>query len=93
MLCFETAKKIGLNACIDKIGREFVRKYADSTATAYGEVDGCAFCFVGVDNRPQSAFDGETLTLDSQSQFPYRASCNVSMTDGSTRFFDCVVPN
>lgn len=92
MLRFETARKIGLNACIDKIGRDFVQTYADSTTTAYGEIDGNAFCFVGVDDRPSSMFDGKTLTLDSQSKFPYRASCNVNLKDGSTHFLDCVVP-
>ena len=92
MLCFEEARKIGLNACIDKIGRDFVRKYAESTTTAYGEVDGNAFCFVGVDNQPLPSFDGKTLVLDSRSKFPYRASCNVSLQDGDMQFLDCVVP-
>lgn len=93
MLTFEDAKRIGLNACIEKLGREFVNKYADSTSSAYGDDgEGNAFCFVGVDNRPQKPYTG-TLTLSRREKFPYRASCKVSMSNGSTVFYDCVLPN
>ena len=92
MLTFEKAKRIGLNACINKLGKEFVETYADSTSSAYGDDgEGNAFCFVGVDNRPRKRFTGN-LKLTSKEQFPYRASCKVSMSTGETTFFDCVIP-
>ena len=93
MLTFEKAKEIGLNACIDKLGRDFVERYAESTSSAYGDDgEGNAFCFVGVDDKPNSTYNG-TLSLTSKDEFPYRASCLVSMATGVATFLDCVLPS
>lgn len=92
MLTFEKAKKIGLDACIDKLGKAFVKAHASSTSSAYGDDgNGNAFCFVGVDNRPQKRYAGN-LKLTSAESFPYRASCKVSMKTGEMTFYDCVIP-
>lgn len=93
MLNMETAKKIGLNACIDKLGREFVLANKDVATSAYGESDGGVFCFVGVDDRHSRTTCDRSLVLDSHSSFPYRVSCNVSLLDGSPRFVECVTPS
>lgn len=84
MLTFEQAKRIGINACIEKLGVEFVRKYADtsSSAVGYGDDEKTVFCFVGVDDGPQAPFDGKTLTLTSDDAFPYSASCEVVLETG-----------
>ena len=50
MLNIEAARKIGINACIDKLGREFVMKNKKYATSAYGERDDSVFCFVGVDD-------------------------------------------
>ena len=50
MLSVEAARKIGINACIDKLGREFVLAHRDRATSAYGESDEGVFCFVGVDD-------------------------------------------
>ena len=94
MLTVEAARKVGINACIDKIGRDFVQKYKDSSVYAYGDVEseGSVFCFVGVDDSPQAPAQEGVLELDSQSKFPYRASCIVSLANGVATFKECVKP-
>lgn len=92
MLNIEVARKIGINACIDKLGREFVLANKDRATSAFGESENGVFCFVGVDDG--SAFENHDncLILDSHSAFPYRASCNVNLNDGTFSFVECIVP-
>ncbi len=92
MLNIEAARKIGINACIDKIGRDFVLAHKDSSTTAYGESDDGVFCFVGVDDRHNLQEQEGVLLLDSHSEFPYRASCNVNLANGVPHFIECVLP-
>lgn len=92
MLSVETAKKIGINACIDKLGRDFVLSHRDCATSAYGESEYGVFCFVGVDDKFVSQNSDKKLILDSCSKFSYRASYNVSLIDGSQRFIECVSP-
>jgi len=90
MLNIETARKIGINACIDRLGRDFVMARKEFASSAYGQSDDGVYCFVGVDD-PHDAknYDG-ALTLDSCSVFPYRASCTVDLTDGAVHSMMCV---
>ena len=92
MLSIETAKKIGINACIDKLGRDFVLAHKDFAVSAYGESDNGVFCFVGVDNGRHSQNNDHMLFLDSRSKFPFRVSCDVGLDDGTPRFIECVLP-
>ena len=92
MLTFENARKIGLNACIDKIGRNFVMANKDAIAVAYGDSEEGVFCFVGVDTAYVSRNCADTLVLDSTSKFQYRVSCNVRLADGVTDFIECIAP-
>ncbi len=48
MLTVVEAKKIGIQACMDKIGYDFCKKHADNGTTAYGEDDGFVKCFLGL---------------------------------------------
>ena len=91
MLTLEQAKTIGINACIEKLGKEFVENHADTTSSAYGRHDNEVFCFVGVNLEPRRVYDG-TLRLSSEAKPTYRASCNVSLRDGNTTFIECVLP-
>lgn len=96
MLTVIDARKIGIKACIEKIGYDFCKKHADNATTAYSEEDGIVFCYVGVDDSPAPVIDPniEKLILSSKrNEFPYSASCNVNMSDGSVVFLDCVLPN
>lgn len=93
MLSVEAARKIGINACIDKLGREFVLAHREYATSAYGENGDEVYCFVGVDKDFQSQNTRELLILDSRSKFSYRASCNVSLRDGKPSFIECVTPN
>ena len=61
MLTFEEAKKIGIRACIDKIGYDFCLAHNDNSTSAYGEVDGIAKCFVGVSEEPAQEYDIEKV--------------------------------
>lgn len=95
MLTFEEAKKIGINACIDKIGRDFVKTYRDSGCSCYGEDDGIVYCFVGVDDRPCAVdFSGPIVLDDSdEAQFRYFAECEVRMEDGSVTITKFALPS
>lgn len=92
MLTIDQAKKIGFDACAEKLGREFVDLHADATSSAYGQHDDKVYCFLGISIEPRRTFDGETLRLSSDRKLKYRASCNVSLLDGSTEFIECVTP-
>lgn len=92
MLSVKEARTIGINACLDKLGRDFVMAHRHSSTSAYGEHDDCVFCFVGVDDAPSPTRNDGCITLDSHSVFPYRVSCNVRLQDGAIEFVECIVP-
>ena len=49
MLKIEEAKKIGIRACIDKIGYNFCETHRDNGVSSHGvEREGYFYCFVGV---------------------------------------------
>ena len=93
MLTYEEAKKIGVNACVEKLGRDFVMKYKNTSCSAYGDDKTHAFCFVGVNTEPDPPYrEDDPLVLDGGSDWPYKASCNVWYQDGRIEFFDCKLP-
>ena len=59
MLSKEAAKKIGIDACADKLGRDFILAHKNYAISIYGESADSVYCFVGVDDqhRPQNNFD------------------------------------
>lgn len=95
MLTFDEAKKVGIKACVDKLGTEFVRKYEETACTAYGDEEDHAFCFVGVNPEPVKPWTGNHLVLDDTpgTKFPYSASCNVAYADGKVSFLECTLPS
>ncbi len=94
MLTYAQAKKIGVNACLDKLGRDFVRRYENTSCAGYGEEDEYAFCYAGVDDRTELPEENTDIILDDGkgTKFPYLASCNVWYEDGRIDFLDCVLP-
>ena len=94
MLTFEEAKKVGTIACLEKLGKDFVRKYRETACSAYGDEEDHAFCFVGVSTEPDTPWRGEPIILDDSPdrKFPFSASCNVSYADGAVTFLECVLP-
>lgn len=92
MLTFEEAKKIGVDACVELLGRDFVNKYKDSSCPAYADMEEYAFCFLGVDNSP-SRNDMQGVKLTSSDSFPFVARCTVKYSDGSVNYLDCVLPS
>lgn len=91
MLDNDTAKRIGLEFCIDKLGLDFVKAHGKTATFAYGEDNGAMFCFVGIDDTTRKCDESAPL-LDSVSQFPYRASCVVDMATGEIILRECVAP-
>lgn len=95
MLTYDEAVKIGIDACVEKIGRDFVEKYKDSACSAYGDRGDYAFCFVGVTDKPvKEHSDDEPLVLRDEDgdQYPYSASCKVFFVDSSIEFLECKLP-
>ena len=92
MLTFEQARKIGIEACVDRLGRDFVMKYRDTSCPAYGDWEDRAYCFVGVDNSEGRYGDGKTFKLTSTGKWPYSARCTVRYEDGKIEFLDCIIP-
>lgn len=92
MLNVEMALEIGINACIDKLGREFVRTHREQAVAAFGEYESGVFCFVGVEEDTINKNNDAVYILDSCSVFPYRVSCYVSLDDGALSFVECVLP-
>lgn len=97
MLTFNEAKKIGREACIEKLGREFFDKYKEFSTTAYGNFceEGITFCYVGVDNQPPAEEHSESLILSNEAQknpIPFGVSCNVSLANGEIEFLECRLP-
>lgn len=96
MLTAEEAKKIGIRACVDKLGYEFCKKHADNSTSAWGEDEkGIMNCFVGVNTEPAPNYDincVEQLVLTSGRKWTYAARCNVYMDSGKVEFTECRVP-
>ena len=94
MLTFDEAKKIGIKACVDKLGYDFVKKYEDTSCSAYGDEGDYASCFVGVSTEPDTPWTGGPLILDDspKAKFPYSASCDVAYKDGAVTFRECSLP-
>lgn len=90
MLSIEKARKKGINACIDLLGREFCLEHEDNSLSGYGEPDnGLMRCFVSVDDEPsieteQHYVGGEPM--------PYRAFVDVDMETGEILVVDIITP-
>ncbi len=83
--------QMGREACIFRLGEDFVRKHADSSSFAYSETEDGVWCFLGVDDCPGNKELSDQLILDSKSRFPYRCSCTVS-TRG-VDYIECIAPS
>jgi len=81
------ARKIGKEACINKLGKIAItnRKYS---TFAYGETPEGYYCFYGVDNKRKPSSD---LKLTSN-KFPYYASCYVNLDSGDIKYGKCRLP-
>lgn len=93
MLSINDAKRIGINACIDKLGRDFVEDRQEYGTSGYGECEEGVYCFVAVDDSPyKSQYKDGQIVLDSITSFSYSAKCVVSLEDGKVNFIECVLP-
>lgn len=92
MLKAAEAKKIGINACINKIGLDFCKKHEANACTSCGIRDDKMFCSVGIDDVPYVVPKNPEKLILSESGFQYIASCNVDMNNGKIEFLECIVP-
>lgn len=93
MLTYEEARKIGIYACIDKLGKDFVDRYRETSCSAYGDMEDHAVCFVGVSDQEDDLTRKQIILSSSpESRFPYMASCDVGYEDGKVTFLECILP-
>jgi hypothetical protein len=57
----EAARQIGINACVERLGKDFVEKHKETSTCAFGESEDGVFCFVGVDDEERSCCDREEM--------------------------------
>ena len=50
-----TDKKIGLSACIDKVGKDFYETHEETSCFAWGDTDKGLFCFLGISLQNRKA--------------------------------------
>jgi hypothetical protein len=48
-------RKLGFEALVNAIGKEFVNDYQDSACFSYGDTERGLFCFLGIDLHPENA--------------------------------------
>lgn len=90
MLTVAEARKIGIKACMDKIGYDFCMSNKDNATTRYTEEEGFVYCYVGVsDKSPDTLQAGLLFTA---TKFPFSASCNVWLAGGKIDFLECHLP-
>lgn len=95
MLTEEEARRIGLRACVEKIGIEFCEKHKDTSVCAYGVVEGVMQCYFGVDDQPNPDFEKlkpEEVYLSCRRYAPYFARCEVNMESGVVTITDFCIP-
>lgn len=96
MLTVNEAKKIGIRACIEKIGIDFCKKHADNATSGFSEEENYVNCFVGISDEPPKEYNLsniDKLVLTSGAKWPYAARCNVSLLDGKIEFYELRKPN
>lgn len=87
MLSEKKAKKIGIRACIDKLGYDFCMKHKENAVSAYGmDENGKLECFVGVSDEPY--VEPETPCLTSHYKWPYAARCLVDLNTAEVEFIE-----
>lgn len=97
MITKKEAKKLGISACIEKLGYDFCTKYAGNSTSCWGMKDEkTMYCYIGVNTEPEPDYDIEkieVLTLDLKGKFPYSASCLVNMENSEITFLKIVKNN
>ena len=93
MLTFEEARRKGINACMDAIGREFVEEAVSFYSnTGCVEDENSVFCVLAVDDSLHDSFETEDEEDVSEDDYKYTASCVVSMENGEVTFIKRRVP-
>ena len=77
---------IGKNACIEKIGKQFVEAHRADACFATQEMEDKLFCFLGIDLHS----DERKLCLSNENDWDVYASCYVQ--DGTVNLSDCKLP-
>ena len=94
MISAGDAKKIGNQACIEKIGYDFCAAHRDNAVFSWGEDQGVMNCFLGVSDQPMGDLSGWKPMLDGGNDggWPYYAICNVDMETARVVFAEYRTP-
>ena len=81
-------RTIGKNACIEKIGREFVSSHRDDACFTSQDLEDneSVFCFLGIDLHPNQ----RKLCLSNENDWDVYATCYVR--NGIVEMSDCLLP-
>ena len=90
-LTFEEAKKLGMDACVDRLGRDFVMRYRDTSCPGYGDIEERVYCFPGVNNSADR-YEDKAVMLNGGDPWSYPVKCTVRYEDGKVVFLKCIVP-
>lgn len=75
-----------------KLAGIFVDAHEDNVFSWGKDEDGL-YCCVGVSDVPPPKTEPGVLVLDSETQYPYHASCIVNMESGALTFMEVVRPS
>ena len=93
MLTREEAVRIGIDACIEKMGRDYYDecRKAGMISKAECEHDGMMFCIISICRKPTEEFlKRPRLSLKPLPK--YRVSCDVNMKTGEITFIEVILP-
>ncbi len=89
MLSVIDAKKIGIDSCIDALGREFCEEHQSNALSGYEEpINDIMRCFVTVSDK----ISQEETHIIGGEQMPYQAFVDVNMKTGETVLIKVVTP-
>ena len=89
MLSVVEAKKKGIEACMDALGRDFCMEHKDNALSGYEEpINDVMRCFVTVSDSPPNNDSHEV----GGEPMPYQAFIDVDMKTGNTILVELIAP-
>lgn len=70
-------EKIGFQALVKVIGKQFFKEHEDNAVYSYGEEDKGLYCFLGISLHPSKGLNGLSASME---DWDIYASCYVTET-------------
>lgn len=95
MLSYKEARKIGNNACINMLGKDFCLAHQDNGTSGYDiePHDGKMECFVCISDQPDIVTLKEYMQREHETPFPFRCIVNVDMKTGEVEYVEYITPD